>query len=132
MKKRRPIIVIAMVAWTGVCAAQVGAGTIVRDFSGEAMQRHDSRMRESPMNRIPTLLGMSFWPFNPYFYAPPSLTVVNVEIHMSAPDQPTTPQAASVSSVPARPKFWTNRCGVFLEIEVSGKTNLMEEEEKPC
>ncbi len=83
-------------------------------------------MMESPLDRFPSLLGMSFWPFNPYYYAPPSLTVVNVEIHLQAPEQP-----PPVAEKPRSPKFWTNQCGIFIEIEASG-TNLIDVENKPC
>ena len=104
------------------------AGRLPRDFSGDAMQRHDSRMMASPMSRIPSLLGMTFWPFNPYYYAPPSSTVINVEIHLPSVERPSAPSIAPA----VRPIFWTNRCGVFVEIEVSPTTNLIEEETKPC
>jgi hypothetical protein len=104
------------------------AGRLPRDFSGDAMQRHDSQMMASPMNRIPSLLGMTLWPFNPYYYAPPSLTVINVEINLPSAERPSAlPVAPAV-----RPIFWTNRCGVFVEIKVSPTTNLIEEETKPC
>jgi hypothetical protein len=104
------------------------AGTIARDFSGDAMQSHDSRMMNSPLQRIPPVLGLSFWPFTPYLPAP-SLTVVNVQINLPALVSPSpTPPPAT----PARPKFWINRCGNFVEIEVSPATNLMEEEQNPC
>ena len=104
------------------------AGTIARDFSGDAMQSHDSRMMNSQLQRIPPVLGLSYWPFISYLPAP-SLTVVNVQINLPALDSPSPiPPPAS----PARPKFWINRCGSFVEIEVSPTTNLMEEELAPC
>jgi hypothetical protein len=104
------------------------AGTIVRDFSGDAMQGYESRMMNSPLQRIPPVLGLSFWPYISYLPAP-SLTVVNVQINLPAvasppPLPPPSPQA--------RPKFWINRCGSFVEIEVTQATNLMEEEQDPC
>jgi hypothetical protein len=106
------------------------AGTIARDFSGDAMQRYDSRMMTSPLQRIPSVLGLSLWPFTPYLPAP-SLTVVNVQINFPALDSPSPiPPPAS----PARPKFWINRCGIFVEIEVSPERTLMEveAEKTPC
>lgn len=111
-----------------LCGASGEAGTIVRDFSGDAMQSHDSRMMNSPLQRIPPMLGLSFWPFTAYLPAP-SLTVVNIQINL--------PELAPPSSIPppvapARPKFWTNRCGSFVEIEVSAATNLIEEEQNSC
>ena len=104
------------------------AGTIARDFSGDAMQRHDSRMMDSPLQRISSPLVLSFWPFTPYLPAP-SLTVINVQINLPilVSPAPIPPPAA-----PARPKFWTNRCGTFVEIEVGPATNLMEEEQNTC
>ena len=111
-----------------LCDANGEAGTIVRDFSGDAMQRYDSRMMNSPLQRISPVLGLSYWPFISYPPAP-SLTVVNIQINM-----PTSPSATPI--LPARPaaspKFWINRCGVFVEIEVSPTTNLMEEEQTSC
>jgi hypothetical protein len=111
-----------------LCDANGEAGTIVRDFSGDAMQRYDSRMMNSPLQRISPVLGLSYWPFISYPPAP-SLTVVNIQINM-----PTSPSATPI--LPARPtaspKFWVNRCGVFVEIEVSPTTNLMEEEQTSC
>jgi len=111
-----------------LCGASGEAGAIVRDFSGDAMQRHDSRMMVSPLHHIPSVLGLSFWPFIPYLPAP-SLTVVNVQINFPALDLPSPiPPPAST----ARPKFWINRCGTFVEIEVSPEMNLMEAEKTPC
>lgn len=111
-----------------LCDANGEAGTLVRDFSGDAMQRYDSRMMNSPLQRISPVLGLSFWPFIPYLPAP-SLTVVNVQINLPAspspsPIPPARPQAS--------PKFWINRCGIFVEIEVSPTTNLMEVEQTRC
>ena len=119
--------VLAFMA-TFLLVADGEAGTIVRDFSGDAMQSHDSRMMNSPIQRIPSIMGLSFWPFISYLPAP-SLTVVNVQINLPAlvSPSPIPPPAA-----PARPKFWINRCGSFVEIEVSPEKNLMEEEQNPC
>lgn len=111
-----------------LCDANGEAGTLVRDFSGDAMQRYDSRMMNSPLQRISPVLGLSFWPFIPYLPAP-SLTVVNVQINLPASPSPSPILPARP---PASPKFWINRCGVFVEIEVSPTTNLMEEEQTPC
>lgn len=120
--------VFAFTAAFFLLGADGEAGTIVRDFSGDAMQSHDSRMMNSPLQRIPPILGLSFWPFISYLPAP-SLTVVNVQINL--------PELASPSPIPppvtqARPKFWINRCGSFVEIEVRPSTNLMEEEQHSC
>jgi hypothetical protein len=120
-------------AWVAVSFSLLApngeSGTIGRDFSGDAMQRNDSRMMASPLERIPPLLGLSRWPFIPYLPAP-SLTVVTVEInHFST----LVPSSTTPAPPPAaRPKFWTNRCGVFEEINVSPETNLLEEEQTSC
>ena len=126
MKFIRWVLVFTTVTFLFVADGK--AGTIVRDFSGDAMQSHDSRMMNSPLQRIPPVLGLSFWPFISYLPAP-SLTVVNVQINL--------PTLASPSPLPpppppARSKFWINRCGSFVEIEASPATNLMEEEQTPC
>ena len=126
MKNRAGLTLAALM----LLVAEPATARMLRDFSGDPMQQHGSRMVESPMNRIPGLLGLSLWPFNPYYYAPPSLTVVHVEIHLPPVDRPSPPAAQPARSI--RPTFWTNRCGVFVEIEVSPTSNLVQEEQKPC
>ena len=101
------------------------AGRTLREFSGDAMQRFDSRMMASPVMRFPGLFGQSLWPYIAYPPAP-SMTIVNIQIQIPELNQPPPPPP------PARPKFWTARCGVFVELEVSSTMNLMEEEAKPC
>lgn len=125
MKFVRLVLIFTTV--TFLFGADGEAGTIVRDFSGDAMQRYDSRMMNSPLQRIPPVLGLSSWPFISYLPAP-SLTVVNVQINLPTP----APTPISPAPPPARPKFWINRCGIFVEIEASPATNLMEEEQRPC
>jgi hypothetical protein len=101
------VILLALLGTeVGVSAAMFG------DSSGAAMQRYDG------------MFGGSFWPH--LIYPPaPSLVVVNVQDQIRELDQrPTLPLAA--------PRFWTARCGIFIELEVSPKMNLMEEERKPC
>ncbi len=120
-----------VLASTGVLLALLGteaeAGRTLRDFSGDAMQRFDSRMMASPVMSFPGLFGLSLWPYISYPPAP-SMTIVNVQIQMPELDQRPPPPPTP----PARPKFWTARCGVFVELEVSPTMNLMEEERKPC
>ena len=120
--------VLAFTTITFLFVADGEAGTIARDFSGDAMQSYDSRMMNSPLQRIPPVLGLSYWPFISYLPAP-SLTIVNVQINLPAlvAPSPITPPAA-----PAHSKFWINRCGSFVEIEVTPTTNLIEEEQTPC
>ena len=107
--------------------ADAEAGRTLREFSGDAMQRYDSRMMSSPVMRFPGLFGLSLWPYIVYPPAP-SMTIVNVQIQIPELDQRPTPPPTP----PGRPKFWTARCGVFVELEVSSTMNLMEEERKPC
>jgi hypothetical protein len=126
MKFIRWVLVFTTVTFLFVADGE--AGTIARDFSGDAMQSHDSRMMNSPLQRIPPVLGLSFWPFISYLPAP-SLTVVNVQINLPAL---VAPSPIPPPPPPARSKFWINRCGSFVEIEVSPTTNLMEEEQNPC
>ena len=120
------VLVSTVVLPTLLGITEAEAGTL-REFSGDAMQRHDSRMMASPMERYPGLSGISLWPYIAYRPSP-SMTIVNVqtqppELNQSPPPLPTPP---------ARAKFWTARCGVFAELEVSSTMNLMEEERKPC
>jgi|SRR5580765_3231394 hypothetical protein len=103
------------------------AGRTFRESSGDAMQRFDSRMMVSPVMRFHGLSGLSLWPYIAYTPTP-SMTIVNVQIQIPEVDQRPTPPPAP----PARSKFWTARCGVFVELEVSSTMNLMEEETKPC
>lgn len=120
--------VLAFITFCSISSAEVQAGTIARDFSGDAMQSHDSRMMNSPLQRIPPVLGLSSWPFISYLPAP-SLTVVNVQINLPPP---ASPLPIAPPRPPARPKFWINRCGSFVEIKVSPSTNLVEEEQHSC
>jgi len=103
------------------------ASRLIRDASGDAMQRYDSRMMASPLTNFSSRFGIYGWPF---IYYPPALpmTIVNIQIQIPELNHPPTPLPTS----PARPKFWTARCGVFIELEVSSTMNLMEEEAKPC
>ncbi|MGA6826963.1 hypothetical protein ACO9S2_05025 [Nitrospira sp. NS4] len=111
----------------GVLGTEAGAGGASRDVSGAAMQRYESRMMSSPMMRFPGLYGISLWPYIAYPQAPP-ITIVNVQVQIPELEQ----RPAPAPTPPARPKFWTARCGVFVELDVSATMNLMEEERKPC
>ena len=110
-----------------LCDANGEAGTLVRDFSGDAMQRHNSLMMPSPMIRFPAVLGVSQWPYINYPPAP-SMTIVNVKLDIPEVEQP----AASMSTPRVHPKFWIARCGGFIEIEATSTTSVLEEERKPC
>lgn len=117
------LIVVLVVLFS----TDVKAGRILHDFSGDAMQRYDSRMMSSPVMRFPGLFGISLWPYIAYPPAP-SLTIVNVQIQIPALDQRPAP-----TSKPLRnSRFWIARCGTLVELEASSITNLMQEERKPC
>jgi len=120
-------VLVSTVVLLGLLGTEAEAGRTLREFSGDAMQRYDSRMMASPLMRFPGLFGISLWP---YIASPPapSMTIVNVQIQLPELNQPPTP----LPTPPARPKFWIARCGVFVELEVSSTMNLMEEERKPC
>lgn len=120
-------VLLSTVVLLALLGTEAEAGRTLREFSGDAMQRYDSRMMASPVMRFRGLFGSSLWPFIAYPPAP-SMTIVNVQILIPELDQPPTPP----STPPARPKFWTARCGIFVELEVSSTMNLMEEERKPC
>jgi len=115
-----PIVVLILLS------TDAGAVRSVRDFSGDAMQSYSSRMLDSPMLRIPTLLGTTFWPFLPY---PPAPTMMFVDIQLQMPEMAPPPPPPTP---PAHAKFWTQRCGIFVELEASSTMNLIEEERKPC
>ena len=112
------------------------AGRTLRDFSGDAMQRFDSRMMASPVMRFPGLFGLSLWPYISYpspgaGWSPPGGGARwpggrRCELPTAGGQRPPPPTPR------ARPKFWTALCGVFVELEVSSTMNLMEEERKPC
>ena len=108
-------------------STDVEAGRRLHDFSGDAMQRYDSRMMPSPVMHFPGLFGISLWPYIVY-PPPPSLTIVNVQIQIPELDQ----RPAPASTPPPSSRFWIARCGVFVELEMSSSMNLMQEERKPC
>ena len=119
-------ILASTVVLLALFGTEAEAGRMLRESSGDAMQRFDSRMMASPVMRFPGLFGQALWPYIAYPPAP-SMTIVNIQIQIPELDRPTPPPPP-----PARPKFWTARCGVFVELEVSSTMNLMEEERKPC
>jgi len=96
-----------------------------RDFSGDAMQRHDSQLPSSPMSRFPGVLGLTYWPFIAY---PPAPTMQMFNFVIETPGE-TAPVVQN--KPPASSKFWIGRCGTFVEIDVA-KANLIEEESKAC
>ncbi len=116
-----PMLIWALLGTEAECA------TAVRDFSGDAMQRHHSRMMDSPLRFRPGIFGTTLWPY-PDYYVPSTRTIVNIQILMPAAAQPEPPQPPP----PAAAKFWIARCGAVVEIEMGATTSLMEEEAKPC
>jgi hypothetical protein len=125
--KTRCWIWTSTVILLALLGTEAEAGRTLRDFSGDAMQGYDSQMMSSPMTHFPGVFGISLWPYIAYPPAP-SMTIVNVQVQIPELDQRPTPPPA----LPAQPKFWTARCGVFVELESSSTMNLMEEEGKPC
>ena len=115
-------VILVASLWT-----EAEAGSMHRDSSGDAMQRHASRMMSDSVMRFPGMFGRSLGPYIAYSQAPP-MTIVNIEVQIPEVDQRPTPPPTP----PARSKFWTVRCGVFVELEMSSTMNLMEEERKPC
>ena len=102
--------VLAFTVGAFLFVADGEAGTIVRDFSGDAMQRHDSRMMSSPLQRIPdtgiVVLAVHTLPSGP------SLTVVNIQINLPAlvsPFSNSTTRFASPSEILDKP-MW-DLCG---------------------
>ena len=112
---------------SSILGTDATASRLIRDASGDAMQRYDSRMMASPMIHFPGRFGLYGWPFIYYPTALP-MTIVNIQIQIPELNHPPT----LPPTPPARPKFWTARCGVFIELDVSSTMNLMEEEAKPC
>ena len=123
----RSSIWILVVIFLVLLATGVEASGTPRDSSGDPMQRFNSQMMPSPMIRFPAVLGISQWPYINYPPAP-SMTIVNVKVDIPEVEQP----AASMSTPPARPKFWIARCGGFTELEVTSTMSLIDEEQKPC
>jgi len=101
------------------------ANRYLRDSSGDAMQRYDSRMPASPMLRFPGLFGTTYRTIVAYPQAP-EMQVFNFMNEMLGEIAP-----AVQNKPPASSKFWIGRCGTFVEIDVA-KANLIEEESKAC
>jgi len=114
-------VIVVLVTLLG---AEAEAAKMLRDVSGDAMQSYDSRMMDSPVASFPGQI--SLWPRTAYPSAP-LLTSVIVQIQPPVLNQPPTPPTPAV-----RPKFWSARCGVFVELEVSSPMSLTEKEAEPC
>jgi hypothetical protein len=118
---------VLTIVLSALLGAEVAAGRMLRDFSGDAMQSYDSRMMDSPMTSFPGLFGISLWPHIAY---PPVHSMTNVIVQIQFPELNRPPMPPPASAV--RPKFWTDRCGIFVELEVNSTMQLIEEERKPC
>ena len=115
------VVIVVLVALLG---AEAEAARMLRDVSGDSLQSYESRMMDSPMASFPDQI--SIWPRITYPSAP-LITSVIVQIQPPVLNQPSTPPTRAT-----RPKFWSARCGVFVELEVSSPMSLMEKETKPC
>src|SRR5262252_7035258 len=132
------------------------AGSTPRDLSGDAMQRHDSRMVSSAVSSTPgyfrsaprdfsgdalqrddsrmvsspvmPFLGQFGAPYSIYIVYPPARSTASVKVQVQISDLVQTP----TPTPPPRPQFWTARCGDFIALDPSSTMNLMEEERKPC
>ena len=114
---------VSIIAFLGFLATDALSGQYPRDFSGDAMQRHESRLPSSPMLRFPAILGLSYWPFINYPPAP-SMPVFNIVVEL--PDETNQP---APTRPPASAKFWIARCGTFVEIDAT-KADLIQEENR--
>ncbi len=105
------------------------AVTYPQDASGTPMQRFDSRMPDSPVADFPGLLGSSYWPYlsSPIRPLSPPVTIMNVLIE--APEASLPPVQ---SKAPGSAKFWTARCGTYVQVDMDSVRDMTEEEGKPC
>ncbi len=94
--------------------------------AGFGIRGGESRLPESRQPSFPRIGGgRGFWPMFGYPQVP-NLTIVDVQVQN--PEQPPPPPPKP----PAPAKFWTARCGTFVELQVSPTMNLIEEEQKGC
>lgn len=92
---------------------------------GFGMHGLGNRPPESAFPHVRGKHGRAIWPL---IGSVPSqnLTIINVQVEPQEEPPPPPPKPAA----PA--KFWTARCGSFVELQVSPTMNLMEEEQKGC
>ena len=89
------------------------------------MQGYESRIPES---RLPHIRGRHGRAIQPLIGSTLSQNLTIITIPVERPEEPPPPPLK-----PAAPaKFWTARCGVFVELQVSPTMNLLEEEQKSC
>lgn len=94
-------------------------------FFAFGMQGIESRMPESRVPSFGGVRGRASWPMIGYAQSP-NLTIIHVQLESQEQPPPLPPKP------PAPAKFWTARCGVFVELQVGPTMNLMEEERKSC
>ena len=93
------------------------AGTYGFGMHGHGNRTPDFRFRGFHGRALMPLIGVP---------VPPNLTIINVQVDL--PEEPPLPPPRP----PAPAKFWTARCGGFVELQVSPTMNLIEEEQKSC
>ena len=84
--------------------------------------------RQTPEPHFPHVRGRrgrAIWPMIGSAMGP-NLTIIDVQVESKEGPPPPPPKP----SAPA--KFWTARCGSFVELQVSPTMNLIEEEQKGC
>jgi len=81
-----------------------------------------------PESRFPRVHGFHGRAMRPLLGSAPgqNLTIITVQLDPKEELPPPPPKP------PAPAKFWTARCGIFVELQVSPTMNLMEEEQKGC
>lgn len=79
----------------------------------------------APQSRFRGFHGRALMPFIGV-PAASNLAIVNVQVERPDAPPPSPPKP------PAPAKFWTARCGSFVELQVSPTLNLIEEEQKRC
>jgi hypothetical protein len=85
----------------------------------------EGRMLES---RFPHVRGLHGRAIRPLIHSAPdpNLTIINIQVEPKEEPPPPPPKP------PAPAKFWTARCGSFVELQAGPTMNLIEEEQKGC
>ena len=81
-----------------------------------------------PGSRFPLVRGFHGRAIRPLIHPAPdqNFTIISVQVEPEEELPPPPPKT------PAPAKFWTARCGSFVELEAGPTLNLMEEEKKGC
>lgn len=92
---------------------------------GFGMHGLENRIPESAFPHVRGKHGRAIWPL---IGSVPSQNLTIIHVHAKPQEEPPPPPPK-----PAAPaKFWTARCGSFVELQVSPTMNLIEEEQKSC